>query len=144
MSTLDANKDLIRRAYETCINQRQPARASEFYAVDYVGHLGNPEHPVVHGPDEYASMTQASLAAFPDLRETPEEVVAEGDQVVVHHRFIGTHQGPFFGVQPTGKKISFEVVDIYRVADGKIVEERSVADVLGLLQQLGAVPMNAA
>jgi predicted ester cyclase len=141
MSTLEANKDLIRRAYETCVNQRQLDRASEFYAAEYMGHLGNPELPDVHGPDGYASAARVTLAAFPDIHETPEELVGEGDRVVVRHRLTGTHQAPFLGVQPTGKKVSFVIVDFYRVADGKIVEETSIADVFGLLKQLGAAPV---
>jgi steroid delta-isomerase-like uncharacterized protein len=139
MSTLEANKDLIRRAYETCVNQRQLDRASEFYAADYVGHLGGLYE--VHGPDGYASAARRTLAAFPDAQETPEELVAEGDHVVVRHRISGTHQAPFLGVQPSGKRVSFVAVDFYRIVDGKIVEETSVADIFGLLQQLGAVPM---
>lgn len=139
MSTLEANKDLIRRAYEICVNQRHLDRASEFYAADYVGHLAGIYE--VHGPDGYASAAQGTLTAFPDAHETPEELIAEGDHVVVRHRISGTHQAPFLGVQPTGRKVSFVVVDFYRFANGKIVEETSVADIFGLLQQLGAAPV---
>ena len=63
--------------------------------------------------------------------------------MVVRHRLTGTHQAAFLGVQPTGKKVSFVAVDFYRVADGKIVEETSIADVFGLLQQLGAAPVTS-
>ncbi len=138
---LEENKDLVRRAYETCINQRRLDRAAEFYAADYVGHLGNPELPDVHGPEGYASAARVTLAAFPDLHETPEEMVAEGERVMVRHRMTGTHQGPLLGIQPTGKPVSFVIVDSYRVADGKIVGEVSLADIFGLLGQLGAAPL---
>jgi steroid delta-isomerase-like uncharacterized protein len=138
MSNPEANKALIQRADETCINQQQLDRASEFYAADYAGLLaGN----VVHGPAGYASSARVSLAAFPDLHETPEEMIAEGDRVVVRHRMTGTHRGPFLGVQATGRQVSVIVVDFYRVTDGKIVEETSLIDVFGLLQQLGAAPV---
>jgi predicted ester cyclase len=100
MSNLEANKALIRRAYETCINQQRLDRAGEFYAADYAGLLGG---NVVRGPDGYASSARAALAAFPDLHETPEEMVAEADRVVVRHRMTGTHRGPFLGVEATGK-----------------------------------------
>src|SRR5579859_3374357 len=132
MSNSEANKDLIRRAYQTCINEQRLDRAGEFYAADYSGQLlGN----VVRGPDGYAATARGSLAGFPDLQETPEEMVAEGDRVVVRHRLAGTHLGPFLGVEPTGRQVSVMVVDFYRIADGKIVEEVSLVDVFGLLKQ---------
>ncbi len=136
MDALDANKELIRRAYEVCLNGRQFDRAGEFYADNYVGHLGGLYE--AHGPTGYSQSAQNSLSAFPDLQETPEEMVAEGDRVVVRHRVRGTHRGPFLGVPPTGKEVSITIIDFYRIANGKIVEEFSQIDLFELLRQLGA------
>jgi predicted ester cyclase len=142
MPKLEANKELVRRAYETCINQRRPELASEFYADSYMGDIGGLLQ--VRGPVEYARMVAGvTLTAFPDVRETAERFLAEGESVVVQHRFTGTHSGVFLGIRPTGKSVSFQAVDIYRLADGKIVEEHSVADLLGLFQQLGVVDVNS-
>jgi steroid delta-isomerase-like uncharacterized protein len=142
MSSLEANKDLIRRAYDACINKRRPDLAPEFYAADYVGDIGGLFQ--VRGPVEFANMiSRVTLTGFPDILETPERVIAEDDYVVVHHRFRGTHSGAFVGIPPTGKTVDFQAVDIYRVVDGKIVAEHSVADMLGLLRQIGVTDLSA-
>lgn len=76
------------------------------------------------------------LTAFPD--EVPlEEIVAEGDLVSVRHGVIGTHQGEFLGVAPTGKRVSVQEMDIFRIKDGLIVESWSAPDLFGMLNQIG-------
>ena len=77
---------------------------------------------------------------FPDIQWTLEEMVAEGDNVAARFTMRGTHQGMFFGVPPTGKKITVQAMNIYRLSNGMFVEERGQPDMLGLLQQIGAVP----
>lgn len=137
MAGLEANKDLIRRAYEVCVNGRQFERAAEFYADDYEGRLGGLHE--AHGPVGYVAAVKANLEAFPDLHEVPEVLIAEGDRVMVRHRLSGTHLGPFLGVPPTGKAFSITGIDIYRIAAGKIVEEDSLPDLFAFLQQVGAL-----
>jgi predicted ester cyclase len=77
---------------------------------------------------------------FPDIQWTLEEMVAEGDKVAARFIMRGTHQGPFFGVPPTGNRITVQAMNIYRLSNGKFIEERGQPDMLGLLQQIGAVP----
>jgi predicted ester cyclase len=79
-------------------------------------------------------------AAFPDIHETVEDIIAEGDTVVTRTTWRGTHQGALLGIAPTGKHVSVSGIDISRVASGKFVEHWQSADNLGLLQQLGVVP----
>jgi steroid delta-isomerase-like uncharacterized protein len=83
---------------------------------------------------------QAFYAAFPDLRHSVEEQVAEGDTVVNRLLVRGTHRGEFQGIPPTGRAVEIAAVTIQRFAEGKIVETHLLFDTLGLLQQLGAVP----
>jgi predicted ester cyclase len=78
--------------------------------------------------------------AFPDFHATILDQIAEGDKVVTRKVFTGTHQGPLQGIEPTGRKVEIHVIDIVRVADGKIVEHWNCVDRLGLLAQLGALP----
>lgn len=78
--------------------------------------------------------------AFPDLHPTIEDMVAEGDRVVLRDIVSGTHQGAFAGIPPTGKRVMVTRIGIFRVADGKIVEYWSVVDMLGMMQQIGAIP----
>ncbi len=80
------------------------------------------------------------LTAFPDLHFTIEDIVAEGDTVVVRSTARGTHQGELMGIPLTGKQVAVSGISITRIANGKAVEEWFNGDDLGLLQQLGVVP----
>jgi predicted ester cyclase len=77
--------------------------------------------------------------AFPDLNVKIEDVVAQGDRVVGRITISGTQTGTYAGIPPTGKKVSYQVIDIMRMKDGKIIEHWGVGDNLSLLTQLGAI-----
>jgi steroid delta-isomerase-like uncharacterized protein len=79
-------------------------------------------------------------AAFPSYQLTADDMIAEGDKVVVRTTFRGTHNGDFMGIPPTGKQVTIPVMLIYLIADGKIAQHWMQADSLSLLQQLGAIP----
>ena len=68
-------------------------------------------------------------------------MVAEGDKVATRKTFHGTHQGEFMGIPPTGQQVSIGLIDIVRIVDGKVVEHWSIGDNLGMMQQLGVIPM---
>jgi predicted ester cyclase len=78
--------------------------------------------------------------AFPDYGGTNVEQIAEGEKVANRFVFLGTHLGEFEGVAPTGKRVEFVGHSIDRVVDEKIVESWVEVDMLGVMQQLGAVP----
>ena len=78
--------------------------------------------------------------AYPDLRVTAEDVIAEGDKVVARNTVTGTHRGEYMGIAPTGKPVTYREIFIFRVADGRIAETWGVVDVLSQLRQLGAFP----
>ena len=78
------------------------------------------------------------LKGVPDLNLPIHIVMADDDKVLVCLRFKGTHEGEFFGHPPTGNAIDVEVFDLFRLADGKLVEHWAMVDTLGLLKQLGA------
>ncbi len=79
--------------------------------------------------------------AFPDGRGETVQLLTEDDKVVIFDVIRGTHQGEFMGVSPTGRQVSFEFVHIFRLAEGRIVERWGIADAMGLMVQLGAVPV---
>jgi predicted ester cyclase len=81
---------------------------------------------------------RAVYAAFPDFAHTPQETLAFGDRVVLRTTNCATHEGNFQGIAPTGRRISFGQIAIYRIADGKIADIWEEADLLGVMQQLGA------
>ena len=81
---------------------------------------------------------RAVYAAFPDYTHTPEEILSVGDRIVLRTTNRATHSGDFQGIAATGRHISFGQIAIYRMDDGKIAEIWEEADLLGLMQQLGA------
>jgi steroid delta-isomerase-like uncharacterized protein len=85
------------------------------------------------------------VAAFPDLRMDPEDVLVSGDKVVARARATGTHRGEFMGMPATGKRIDVQLIDIIRFGeDGLAIEHWGVFDALTMMQQLGAIPAPAA
>ena len=116
--------------------------AAEVYSEDYVGHDPTKPEPIrgIEGAKEEAA---GYRAAFPDLQLTIEHQVAEGEHVVTRWTARGTHEGELDGLAPTGKSATIEGISITRVVGGKIVEDHTQWDALGLMTQLGAVPTPA-
>jgi predicted ester cyclase len=83
---------------------------------------------------------QQLWAAFPDMRATPETTIAAGGWVAQRLSVSGTMEGTFMDMAPTGKRVTYEVIAMFRVADGRIVEYHAQADVMGMMQQLGLGP----
>jgi steroid delta-isomerase-like uncharacterized protein len=78
--------------------------------------------------------------AYPDLHITVEDLVAEGDKVVVRDSVTGTHRGEYMGIPPTGKSVTYNEIFIARFVNGRIAETWGVVDVLSQMRQLGAIP----
>ncbi|KAG0263564.1 hypothetical protein BGZ95_003778 [Linnemannia exigua] len=136
--TLEANKSIMKR-FVVFINTANEMMAEELIAPDAVFHVpGNPE-PML-GPAGYLAIIGMMRGGFPDIQWTLEEMVAEGDRVAARFIMNGTHQGTFFGVPPTGKKISVQAMNMYRLSNGMFIEEHGQPDMLGLLKQIGAIP----
>lgn len=139
MSTED-NKTVVHQFLEELFNKRNLAIVDALCAVNVVSHGPGPEVSGTEGIKRSAGMY---LAAFPDLHFTFEDFIAEGDKVVVRETMSGTQQGELMGIPPTGKQFSATGIEIYRFEGGKIVEHWLESDMLGLLQQLGAIPSPA-
>ena len=136
--TAETNKIVMSRFLEF-INTASESLAQELIAPDAIFHVpGRPEP--MRGPSGYLAIIGMMRGGFPDIQWTIEEMVAEGDKVAARFMMRGTHRGTFFGVPPTGKAIAVQAMNIYRLSDGKFVEEHGQPDMLGLLQQIGAVP----
>lgn len=137
-----ANKALARRIVEEAFTAGRLEVVDELVARDYVGH--DPSLPEdARGPEGVKELIAGYRAAFPDIRVTVEDQIAEGDMVVTRWAATGTHQGELMGMPPTGKQGTVTGMTIDRIADGKIVESWDNWDTLGLMQQLGAVPAPA-
>ena len=137
MST-EENKALSRRVIEELINEQKPALADELIDTNFVDH--GIAGKGFKGPEGFKQYVTTLITAFPDLRLTIDDMVAEGDRVVMRLTARDTHNGDFMGIAPTGKKIAVQAMGIDRFAGGKAVELWLSIDGAGILQQLGIVP----
>jgi len=95
----------------------------------------------LQGPIGYLMIIAMMRSGFPDIQWTLEEMIAEGDKVAVRFTMKGTQQGEFFGFPATGKPIAVQAINFYRLIDDQIIEEYGQPDMLGLLRQIGAIPI---
>ena len=137
MST-EENKALARRAWEVVFNQRNLDALSEFYTADALWHQPDQD---LQGLEEVKQWLSRPFEAFPDLNVSVEDVIAEGDKVVVRYTSRGTHQGETAGLgPPTGRRMELEGLAMQRFEGNKIVEFWDQFDTLSLLEQLGLAP----
>jgi steroid delta-isomerase-like uncharacterized protein len=134
----EQNKAIARRGFEEIWGKGGFAVLDEIYAPNVVLH--DPAAPGIQGHEGIKQLVTMNRGGFPDLRFTIEDQIAEGDKVVTRWMAGGTHQAEFNGIPATGTKASVGGITISRFAGGKIVEENTIWDTLGLLQQLGVVP----
>ena len=135
----EENKALISRFVEELFNQGNISLANELLAPDFVEREQIPPG-VPDGREGVKSLTSMLRSAFPDFKATIEDMVAEGDKVVVRMIWSGTHKGEFMGIPASGKSVSIGVIDIIRVNKGKLVEHWGQMDSMGMMQQLGVMP----
>lgn len=134
MSSTD-NKALFRRYLELLWH---PEQLDEVLTPGFVAHDLPPGSPA--GPEGLKRFRHLVEQAFPDLKPTIHDIIAEGDRVAARIGLEGTHKGEFMGVAPTGRRLSTELFEIVRMEDGKIAERWVIRDRLGELQQLGVLP----
>ncbi|HJU27625.1 MAG TPA: ester cyclase [Candidatus Binataceae bacterium] len=133
----EENKALVRRFIDF-INKDNQAPIDEFFAPNYTYH--NPAFPEVSDLAAIKQFNAAAYSAFPDIRFTLEDMLAEGDRVVYRYSARGTHKGEFLGVAPTRKQVTIAGTVISRIAKGRFQEDWENADDLGLMRQLGLAP----
>jgi len=131
--SLEENKAIVRGFIEA-YNKRNIDSLDEFVAPDYVDHTNN-----IQGLEGLKQLMNMGLIGVPDWHETIEDIIAEGDKVWIRAKSTGTHTGEFMGIAPTGKKLTTEMVDIYRIVNGKHIEGRFIVDQLDFLKGLGVI-----
>ena len=141
MSTED-NKAIVRRMTEVFYNQGAIERADQFFAATYVHH--DPASPQVRDRAGLQEAVRTFRAGWPDLHITTDELVAEGDKVLKRWTYHATHTGNLSGLPPTGKRITMSGLELFRLADGQIVESWLGYDNLSLMKQLGVAPQTQA
>jgi steroid delta-isomerase-like uncharacterized protein len=135
MSTQE-NKALIARLYEEVFMKWNMAFVDEVFAQEYIDHSVPPGTP--RGPEGVRQFYGTLRTAFPDLQYTVEDLIAEGNKVVVRWRWNATHRGEFLRIPATGKEAPMTGIAIYRITGGRIVERWVEVGLLDLAQRLGA------
>jgi steroid delta-isomerase-like uncharacterized protein len=134
----EQNKQLIRQYFEAYDQQDTERIGQLVSSSNYSLHISGMPPMDWNGTRQFYA---AAWGAFPDLHHNIEDIVAEGeDKVAVRYNIIGTHKGELQGISPTGKEVSFSAMDFITLIDGKVAEEWEIADTMGLMQQIGAIP----
>ena len=135
----EENKALVRRWFEELFNQGNLDVADEIVAQDHTLH--DPTLPdLPSGPEGDKRIVSLYHGAFPDADITVEDLLAEGDSVAARWVGRGTHQGELMGVPASGNRVEVAGITVYRISGGKIAETWTNYDVMGMMQQIGAVP----
>ncbi len=122
--SLEENKAIVRRYIEEVLNKGHLEVVDELFALD------------MH--EQVKQIAAIFRTGFPDLRETIEDLIAEGDIVAARWTFHGTHLGEFDDLPATGKPVTMTGMSFYHMGGGKILDDWAEWDELGLLDQLGA------
>lgn len=136
MSTRE-NEAIVRHLMERAYTH--PEVHDELVADDYVGHF--PPNPTLYGQEGLKQFNAQAATALPDVHTSIEDLIAEGDMVVVRWTLRGTHEGELRGGIPaTGRQVEVSGITISRIRNGRVVENWGNYDMLGMLQQLGVMP----
>lgn len=132
-------KRVVRRLFDDVWNGRNLDAIPEIYSPDFVAHY-RPPVDFGKGLEGLRDMLKRVWTGFPDYHEEVHQMVAEGDYVAAWYTITGTNEGPFGPFEPTGERIEVDEMAIFKVCDGKVVEQRGIIEILPMLQQLGVVP----
>jgi predicted ester cyclase len=131
-----SNTEIVREYTQRVFNEHNPDLASEYLAPEVKWHgglLGS-----VEGVANVTEMLRGFIGALADLHATEQDAVAAGDTVAIRYVVEATHEGNLLGLEPTGRRVRWDAVDVYRLADGMIVEEWAGDDLAAILYQVGA------
>jgi steroid delta-isomerase-like uncharacterized protein len=134
------NRAISRRLFQEFWDGKDLAVADELLAANHVDHTAGSPPGLPHGPEGTKQFATLYFTAFPDIRVSIEDQLAEGDRVVTRWRAQGTNSGSLFGMPATNKSATITGITIDRISGGKIVETWTNFDNLGMLQQLGVIP----
>ena len=129
------NREVVEEFCETVFVRHDLSKLDECMRDDYIQHNAD----VAQGKKGFVEFFTETFKAIPDFKYTLLRIVAEGDFVFIYCTTTGTHTGTWIGMPPTGNKLDFKVVDIFRLQDGLIAEHWDVADTLSLFTQIGKV-----
>ncbi len=132
----DQNKKLVQRLFDEGMSLKNLNVADEILDASYT----NSNFPGAVGPEGFKQVMTGFLTAFPNMKLHVEEIIAEGNTVATRGYFTGTHDGDFMGIPASGKNVKTNYMDFFHFANGKCVENWVQMDMVGLMQQIGAMP----
>jgi steroid delta-isomerase-like uncharacterized protein len=136
----ETNKIVSRRFFEEVFSKGKLNVLDEIIAKDHVNSGPGTLPGLPNGPEGAKQLVTVYRNAFPDIRFTIDEQIAEGDKVVTRWSADGTHKGELAGIPPTNKTSTVSGVVVDRLANGKIAESWGIFDQFGMMQQLGVIP----
>jgi len=136
--SVEENKAAMLRYYQEVWARGDLAAGDELVALDFVDHMPKPGQ--APGREGHHQGVRLIRAAFPDARFTIDDIIAEGDKVVGRWTMDATHRGEIMGIPATGRPVRVTGIDIARFEGGRLAELWHQEDILGLMQQLGAIP----
>ena len=142
LSKQEQNKQIVSQFFETLDRQDTEMMDQLVSSTNYSLHFSG--MPPMDWNGNKKEFLDPFAKAFPDLHRNIVDMVAEGDKVAVSVNVTGTYKGEFQGIPATGKQVSFTAMDMLTISDGKITEEWATADMMGLMQQIGAIPPRSA
>jgi predicted ester cyclase len=132
---MESPEEALMNLYEDVWNGNNPETADKIVHEEYVIH-DRELAAEMQGPGLYKALASRTREIFPDMKFTVADTVAAGEKVALRWRMTGTHQGPMFGVEPTGREVELTAIEINRFADGQLIETWTQSDQLGLMDQL--------
>jgi steroid delta-isomerase-like uncharacterized protein len=135
--SIEQNKAVARRLFEEVWNSKNLAVLDELAGPNFVFHNSV---QTLYGPEGFKQFATTYHNAFPEAHFTIEDVIAEGDSVVLRWTARGTHKGELLGIPPTGKQVTVSGITVTLLSNGKSVEGWGEFDALGMLQQIGVIP----
>ena len=136
MTTIENNKAIVKKVYEEALNKRNMGLLQDLIAEDYVGLKEK------KGAAGFEEPVAPLIKAFPDIQWHIEQLIGEGDKVLVWWKWEGKHAAPFTGIEATGKTVVNEGVAVFELKGGKITKGKVQTNRLGFLQQLGVLPLD--
>ncbi len=135
--SIEENMAVVRRFFEELLSTDDLAVADELLSAGFRFYFAGSPDPM--DLERYKEFLAARRAAFPDRRFVVEDMIAEGDKVSARFTMRGTHKGEFRGIAPSGTEVTMTGIDMIRLAEGKMVEDRVEVDQLGMMQRLGVI-----
>ena len=135
-TTVGSNIELVRDYTRRVFNEHNPELAAEFVTPDVKWHGGTLGS--IEGSENLVALLRGFIGALPDLNAQEQDIVGDGDTVAVRFVDEATHEGELLGIAPTGRRVRWDAVDVYRMKDGKISEEWAADDLTAILNAVGA------